>query len=154
MSLHRASTKWSRTTQDFVYDTYGRDHDWTFGGGASLRCSAAPEYRGNEGLPNPEEALVGALSSCHMLTFLAICARKGIVVDHYSDRAEGHLETGADGRLAVTRVSLRPTVVFAAGSAPDEPTLRRLHDSAHRGCFIANSVKTEVRVELDPPPVI
>jgi len=153
MSLHHAQTEWVRTTSDFVYDSYGREHEWTFGGGTRLRCSAAPEYRGDSRLPNPEEALVAALSSCHMLTFLAICARKGLVVDRYSDRAEGRLDKGPDGRLAVTHVTLRPVVVFAPGTTLDADELRSLHVSAHRGCFIASSVKTEVSVEPEIPPL-
>jgi organic hydroperoxide reductase OsmC/OhrA len=153
MSLHRARTEWVRTSNDFTYESYDRRHEWTFGGGARLHCSAAPEYRGDARLPNPEEALVAALSSCHMLTFLAICARKGIVVDHYADRADGWLEKGSDGRLAVTRVTLRPAVAFAAGTSVDADELRTLHAAAHRGCFIASSVKTEVSVEPEPPPL-
>jgi organic hydroperoxide reductase OsmC/OhrA len=82
-----------------------------------------------------------------MLTFLAVCAKKGITVDAYEDAAEGHLEKNADGRLAVTRVTLRPKVTFGAGTSVDGETLSKLHDSAHRGCFIAASVKTDVRVE-------
>jgi organic hydroperoxide reductase OsmC/OhrA len=148
MSEHRAQISWQRGGVDFGYETYSRDHDWRFGAGPSLRASAAPEYRGSAALPNPEEALVAALSSCHMLTFLAIAARKGLTVDAYDDEAVGHLEKNAEGRLAVTRVVLRPRVRFA-GAAPDAATLAALHESAHRGCFIANSVKTDVRVE--PP---
>ncbi|HEU4409182.1 MAG TPA: OsmC family protein [Polyangiaceae bacterium] len=148
MSEHRAHISWQRDGADFGYESYPRDHDWRFGTGSSLRASAAHEYRGNPALPNPEEALVGALSSCHMLTFLAIAARKGLTVDAYEDEAVGHLEKNAEGRLAVTRVLLRPRVRFA-GQAPDAAALAALHESAHRGCFIANSVKTDVRVE--PP---
>lgn len=147
MSLHHASVAWKRTTPDFAYDTYGRDHVVTFAGGARLEASAAPEYRGDQAKPNPEEQLVAALSSCHMLTFLAICARKALVVDAYADEAEGVLEKNAEGRLAVTRVALRPRVTFAADVAVDAEKLAELHAAAHRGCFIASSVKTQVTVE-------
>jgi organic hydroperoxide reductase OsmC/OhrA len=147
MSLHRASTSWRRSTADFAYDTYDRTHAWTFGGGVRIEASAASEYKGRAELPNPEEALVAAISSCHMLTFLAICARKNIVVDAYDDDADGHLEKNAEGRLALTRVTLRPRAVFAPGTPVDAPTLARLHEAAHRGCFIAASVKTEITVE-------
>lgn len=147
MSSHLATIRWTRSTPDFQYDTYSRDHRWTFGTGTELHASSAPEFKGNPALPNPEEALVGALSSCHMLTFLAICAKKGITVDAYEDAAEGHLEKNADGRLAITRATLRPKVTFGAGAAVDAATLAKLHESAHRGCFIAASVKTEVHVE-------
>jgi len=147
MSTHLASVRWTRTTQDFDYETYSREHAWTFGSGGGVRASSAPEFKGDPKLVNPEEALVAALSSCHMLTFLAVCAKKGFPVDTYEDDAEGHLEKNADGRLAVTRVTLRPKVTFAAGTAVDASTLAKLHESAHRGCFIAASVKTQVTVE-------
>jgi organic hydroperoxide reductase OsmC/OhrA len=148
MSEHRAHITWRREGADFGYEAYGRDHDWRFGTGVSLRASAAAEYRGNPALPNPEEALVAALSSCHMLTFLALASRRGVVVDAYDDAAEGRLEKNAEGRLAVTRVTLRPRVRFG-GEPPDAATVASLHAQAHKGCFIANSVTTEVRVE--PP---
>ena len=147
MSLHHATVTWQRTTPDFGYETYRRDHLVTFGGGVRLEGSAAPEYRGDAQKPNPEEQLVAALSSCHMLTFLAVCARKGIVVDAYDDAAEGALEKNAEGRLAVTRVELRPRVRFGEGTAVDAETLASLHAAAHRGCFIASSVKTVVTVD-------
>jgi organic hydroperoxide reductase OsmC/OhrA len=147
MSIHRATAHWTRTTSDFSYETYGRDHTLVFPGGARLEASAAPEYKGAAALPNPEELLVGALSSCHMLTFLAVCAKRGLVVERYDDEAEGHLEKDAHGRLAITRVTLRPQARFAEGVSVDADQLARLHESAHRGCFIASSVKTEVRVE-------
>ena len=144
MSSHLASVTWSRTSPDFSYEAYTRDHVWTFGAGSSLPASAAPDFRGNPALANPEEAFVAALSSCHMLTFLALCSRKRIVVDRYEDQAEGILEKDADGRLAVTRVTLHPRVTFAEGAPAD---LAALHHKAHELCFIANSVKTVVTVE-------
>lgn len=147
MSTHHAKLQWARTTEDFAYDTFAREHTLMFGGGRRLEASSAPEYKGRADLPNPEEMLVSALSSCHMLTFLAICARKGLVVDAYEDTAEGHLEKNAEGRLAVTRVTLRPKVTFAPSTTVDRETLVHLHESSHRGCFIASSVKTDVRVE-------
>ena len=149
MSTHRTTTRWSRTTPDFAYDTYGRDHALGLGPGAAttLEASAAVDFKGNPERTNPEELLVAALSSCHMLTFLAICAKKSLAVDRYEDDAEGHLEKGEDGKLWVTRVTLRPHVLFAPGVVVDAAALVKLHESAHRGCFIASSVKTEVTVE-------
>jgi len=147
MSTHRATVAWKRSTPDFVPATYDRGHVVTFGGGARLEASAAPEYGGDAGKANPEEQLVGALSSCHMLTFLALCARRGLVVDAYDDNAEGLLEKNAEGRLAVTRVTLRPRVAFAEGTSVEAAKLDELHASAHRGCFIASSVKTAVTIE-------
>ena len=147
MSIHRTATHWTRRTDDFRYDTYSRDHELAMGAGTTLAASAAAEYRGNAERANPEDLLVAALSSCHMLTFLAICARQQHVVDRYDDEAEGHLEKGPDGRTWVTRVVLRPRVQFATGTEVDERALATLHAGAHRGCFIASSVKTQVTVE-------
>lgn len=146
MSIHRATVRWERSTEDFHYAAYSRDHDWEFDGGPSIPASAAPELLGSGDRADPEQALTAALSSCHMLTFLAICANKGIVVDRYEDAAEGELGRNERGRTALIRVVLRPKIVFD-GSAPDAETLAGLHERAHRGCFIANSVTTEVVVE-------
>jgi organic hydroperoxide reductase OsmC/OhrA len=117
-----------------------------------VQASAAPACRGSAGLVDPEEAFVAALSSCHMLTFLAYAAKRRFVVERYRDRAVGFLEKNAEGRLAVTRVVLRPEVVFADGSAPAADELEELHHKAHEACFIANSVTTTVTVEPASPP--
>ena len=144
MSVHAASLAWSRSTPDFAYETYDRTHVVRFGGGTEVAASSAPEYRGDATKVNPEEQLVGAIASCHMLTFLAVAARKRLVVDRYEDHAEGDLETDAQGRLSITRVRLRPQVRFAPGVEVDAGALERLHEAAHRNCFIANSVRCAV----------
>ena len=145
MSEHTATIRWSRGDRPFDAG-YPREHAWSFDSGQTLRASAAPGYGGATDAVDPEEALVAALSGCHMLTFLAIAAKKQLVVDRYEDDAAGTLDKNADGRLAITRVVLRPRVVFG-GDAPDAGALARLHESAHRNCFIANSVRCEVVVE-------
>lgn len=145
MSEHRVQTVWQRTSADFTYMSYNRDHEWRFKGGNVVAASAAPAYRGSPTLPDPEDAFVASLSSCHMLTFLAIAAKRGFVVDRYEDGAVGHLEKNAQGRLAINRVELHPRIEFS-GRAPDADTLRQMHDASHHECFIANSVLTEVRV--------
>jgi organic hydroperoxide reductase OsmC/OhrA len=147
MSEHEARVEWRRGAVEFTTDTYDRTHSWTFGGGLRVEASSAPEYRGRSELPNPEEALVAALSSCHMLTFLAIAARRRLVVERYEDEAVGHLEKNPQGRLAITRVTLRPRLAFGGEKPPSEEELSRLHQLAHEQCFIANSVTTEVTVE-------
>jgi len=149
VSEHRATVVWRRRTADFSYESYDRTHTWRFAGGVEIEASAAPEYRGRADLPNPESALVAALSSCHMLTFLAIAARRRLVVESYEDDALGHMEKNDDGKLAITRVTLRPRVTFA-GNAPVAEELARLHHLAHEQCFIANSVRTDVRVDPQP----
>jgi organic hydroperoxide reductase OsmC/OhrA len=149
MSEHKVTVDWKRETPDFAYETYSRDHDWAFDAGVTVRASANPAYLGSETCVDPEEAFVTSLSSCHMLTFLAIAARKRLVVDGYHDEAVGVLAKDAAGRLAMTRVTLRPKVRFGGDKVPGPEEIRQLHDQAHHACFIAKSVKTEVVVE--PP---
>ena len=147
MSEHKATIDWKRETPDFAYQTYNRDHDWSFDAGVTVRASAAPAYLGGESCVDPEEAFVASLTSCHMLTFLAVAARRKYVVDAYHDEAVGVLEKDAGGRPAITRVTLMPQVSFGGEKTPDPEELRQLHDQAHHACFIANSVKTEIVVE-------
>lgn len=148
MSEHRAAIYWKRTSADFAYDTYNRAHEMRFKDGAIvLPASAAPQFKGDAGRVDPEEAFVAALSSCHMLTFLAICARKRLTVDGYEDDAVGFLEKNPGGKLWMARVILRPHARFAAGTVVDEALLADLHHKSHEECFIAQSVNTEVTVE-------
>lgn len=148
MSEHHAGLRWKRTSSDFTYEHYNRAHEVLFKDGAIvLLSSSAPEFRGDADRVDPEEAYVAALSGCHMLSFLAICARKRLVLDSYDDEASGWLEKGESGKLWMTRVVLRPRVRFADGNEISESQLTILHRQAHADCFIANSVKTEVSVE-------
>jgi organic hydroperoxide reductase OsmC/OhrA len=147
MTEHHASVRWQRTSSDFTYDTYNRSHELQFKNATvALAGSAAPEFKGDGKGVDPEEQFVSALSACHMLSFLAIAARKRLTVDTYEDDALGFLEKGANGKLQVTRVILRPSVRFAA-PAPDAKTIGEIHHLAHENCFIANSVTTSVAVE-------
>jgi organic hydroperoxide reductase OsmC/OhrA len=147
MSQHQASVVWHRTSADFTYDTYNRAHEVRFKGGAIvLPSSSAPEFRGDADRVDPEEAFVASLSSCHMLTFLAICARKRLVVDSYEDDAWGGLEKGENGKLWMAHVTLRPRVRFAPRTEVDAAKLAEIHHKSHEDCFIANSVKTDVTV--------
>ena len=147
MSEHKTTIHWNRGGKPFTPEGYSRDHEWIFERGQRLTGSAAPAYLGSEHGVDPEEALVVALSSCHMLTLLAIAAKKGWVIDSYADEAVGTLGKNESGRIALVAVTLRPKIVFAEGSAPDAEGLQRLHHSAQEHCFIANSVKTEVSIE-------
>ena len=147
MSEHKATVEWKRQTPDFTYQSYNRDHDWKSDAGITIRASANPIYQGNERCVDPEEAFVASLSSCHMLTFLALAAKKRYVVDGYRDQAVGVLGKDGAGSLAMTKVTLRPEVTFSGEKVPGPEELRQLHDRAHHACFIANSVKTEVVVE-------
>lgn len=145
MSEHIAQISWTLGADEFAYDHYSRDHTWSFDGGVTVPASANPAFLGHPGPVDPEEAFVAALSSCHMLTFLAIAARKRLLVRAYDDRAVGVMSKNAHGRLAVTSVTLHPTISWGA-PAPGPETIDRLHHLAHEQCFIANSVTTEVTV--------
>ena len=148
MSEHRASVRWKRTSADFTYDTYNRAHEISFNEGTIVvPGSAAPAFKGDFDRVDPEEAFVGSLSACHLLTFLALCARKRLVVDSYEDDAFGIMEKNAQGKLWVSHVTLRPRVRFAAGTTVDAAALAEIHHKSHDECFIANSVKTVVSVE-------
>jgi len=148
MSPHHASVVWTRTSADFTYDTYNRAHEIRFKDGAlTLPGSGAPMFKGDAERVDPEEAFVASLAACHMLTFLALCARKRLTVDSYEDDAEGFLEKGANGKLQMTRVTLKPRVRFAPGNDVDAAKLADIHHKSHEECFIANSVKTDVAVE-------
>lgn len=146
MSEHRATIVWDRQETPFTYKEYTRDHLWKFEGGSEVAASATPKYLGNEALVDPEQAFVAALSSCHMLTFLALAARDGFVVDHYEDAAVGYMERNDHKKLAVTRVVLSPRITWQ-GNSPDDTHLDKLHHTAHEQCFIANSVTTKIEVQ-------
>ena len=110
MSEHKVTVKWERGGAQFSYQKYPRDHTWSFDGGHAMTATATPAYLGNPANVDPEEAFVASLSSCHMLTFLAIACKQRLVLNSYEDEAVGHMEKNADGRMAITRVELRPTI--------------------------------------------
>jgi len=145
MSEHKATIRWTRDGKDFTYKAYSRDHAWSVNSN-DVPASATPAYLGNPNRVDPEAAFVAALSSCHMLTFLALASNKGFVVDRYEDSAVGHLEKNAAGKMAVTRVELHPRILFGGTKTPAQADLDWLHDKAHKECFIANSVTTDVKV--------
>lgn len=147
MSEHTAALRWSRHGRDFTYETYSRDHVLTFENGQTSLASSAPGFVGNPEALNPETLLVGSLSSCHMLTFLAVCAKRGHVVEQYDDEASGLLEKNAEGKMAITRITLRPKAVFSGEKTPNAEELAKLHERAHANCFIGTSIRAEVVVE-------
>ncbi len=147
MSEHRATVAWRRTSEDFAYDTYNRDHVWHIDGGIDVPASSAPEFKGHQDRVDPERALVAALASCHMLTFLAIAARKRFVVDAYEDAASGVMTKNAKGKLFVSHCTLRPKIAFGGDRRPTAEEIAAMHHSAHENCFIANSVLTEIAIE-------
>ncbi len=146
MSEHRTSLVWRRSSTEFTYATFNRDHTVLTGSGVSLAMSAAPEYRGDGDRVNPEEALVCALSSCHMLAFFMVAAKKRLVIDTYEDEAVGFLTKNAKGKTYLGKCVLSPRITWS-GASPSPETLASLHAAAHDECFIAQSVVTEVVVE-------
>ena len=147
MSEHKAEVFWERDTEDFEIKTFNRDHLVRFENGITLPGSSTPDFSGNPERVNPEDQFVAALSSCHMLTFLAVSALKGLKVESYTDHAVGFLGKNPSGRLSMNRVILRPRVHFSREHAPSREVQDEMHQKAHRGCFIANSVHSEVLVE-------
>jgi organic hydroperoxide reductase OsmC/OhrA len=147
----QAKVIWERGDQNFLDSRYSRAHRWRFDGGAEVPGSSSPHVvpvpMSDPKAVDPEEAFVASLSSCHMLWFLSLAAQKGFRVDRYADDAEGVMAKNAQGKRAVTRVTLRPAVEFSGEKIPTRQELEALHHKAHEECFIANSVKTEVRVE-------
>ena len=151
MAEHRATIDWANPNEEFTRGRYSREHTWAFDGGVVVQASPSPAVVpapwSNEAAVDPEEAYVASVSSCHMLTFLALAAKKRFVVDSYVDDAVGFMEKNEDGRVAVTRVVLRPDIAFSGDRVPGPEDLDRLHHQAHQHCFIANSVRTEITVE-------
>jgi organic hydroperoxide reductase OsmC/OhrA len=146
MSEHKMTLKWERGGAEFSYQKYPRDHTWIFDGGHTMTATAAPAYLGNPANVDPEEAFVASLSSCHMLTFLAIASKQKFVLDSYEDEAVGHMEKNADGKMAIARVELHPKITWSGDRTPNADELGKMHHAAHENCFIANSVTTDVRV--------
>jgi len=151
MSQHEATISWRRNDEVFTDGKYSRGHSWRFDGGLMVAASASPHvvrapFSIAEAV-DPEEAFVASLSSCHMLWFLDLAARAGFVVEAYEDPAVGRMAKNTSGRLAIVEVVLRPKVVFAGDHQPSAADVASLHHRAHAECFIANSVKTDVRVE-------
>jgi organic hydroperoxide reductase OsmC/OhrA len=148
MSNHLATIQWQRHQAKFIDRRYSRDHHWQFDGGVEVAASASPHVvrvpYANPACVDPEEAFVAALSSCHMLWFLDIAAQQKFVVESYTDSAVGMMEHNQDGNLAMTKVILRPQIVFTGDNLPTEAQVQALHQAAHHQCYLANSVKTEV----------
>lgn len=151
MSHYTAQILWQRGGQDFIGNRYSRRHLIRFDGGAELTGSSSPHVvplpMSDPAGVDPEEAFVAALSSCHMLWFLALAAKQRYCVERYTDNAEGIMARNAAGKMAMTQVTLRPAAIFSGEKLPTREQLDALHHRAHEECFIANSVTTEVRCE-------
>jgi organic hydroperoxide reductase OsmC/OhrA len=156
MADYKASVTWERSGATFTDRRFSRAHRWEFDGGLSVPASASPHVvpvpLSDPAGVDPEEAFVAALSSCHMLWFLHIAAKRGFTIDSYRDDAVGHMEKNPEGRIAITRVTLRPQIRFSGAKIPDSSEISAMHDESHHQCFIANSVHTHVTVEPAPSP--
>ncbi len=154
MSTYSAQTLWLRgdaSREEFVANRYSRRHVLRFDGGIDVPGSSSPSVVrppfSDANAVDPEEAFVSSLSSCHMLWFLSLAAERGFCVDRYADAATGVMKKNDAGRLAMTLVTLHPQVEFSGERLPSRADIEHLHHEAHEACFIANSVKTEVRCE-------
>lgn len=150
MSEHPATVAWSLDDGDFLKGRYSRAHTWTFDGGVTVQASTSPGVVpapfADPSHVDPEEALVAAVASCHMLTFLYIAATAGIVVEKYVDNAVGHLVKNDAGRYWVGRVDLYPQIQFRGDKIPTPEEIAEMHHDTHSACFIANSVRSEIVV--------
>ncbi len=151
MSEHTAFVRWQRGNAEFARGRYSRAHEWRFDGGAVVPASASPAvvrapWSDPAGV-DPEEAFVAAIASCHMLWFLSLAAERGFLIEDYEDAAVGSMGRLANGHEAITDVVLKPRIVFAGEHRPDASEIDALHELAHERCFIANSVRSAIRVE-------
>ena len=151
MAEHTATILWTRNGAAFTDNRYSRGHTWQFDGGVKVPASSSPHSvrlpLSVEAAVDPEEAFVAALASCHMLWFLSLAAKRGFVVESYRDETVGVLGKNAEGKQAMTVVTLRPAVKFTGECQPSALEIAALHHEAHESCMIANSVKSEVRCE-------
>jgi organic hydroperoxide reductase OsmC/OhrA len=151
MHTYEATVSWKKGDQNFSDNRYSRAHTWRFDGGAQVAASSSPlsvpEPMSVAANVDPEEALIAATSSCHMLFFLSFAAKHGFVVDDYLDHAAGMMEKNGEGRIAITRITLRPVITFSGERRPTPEELAELHHRSHEACYIANSIKADVVVE-------
>jgi organic hydroperoxide reductase OsmC/OhrA len=153
---YTATVRWQRGDQVFTDNKYSRAHDLVFDGGAVVRGSSSPQVVrppfSDTAAVDPEEALVAALSSCHMLFFLAFAGKGGFRIDSYEDAAVGEMTKNAAGKVYMSKVTLSPRIVFSGDKRPTAAEVAAMHHKSHEECYIANSVKSEV-VIADVAPI-
>jgi organic hydroperoxide reductase OsmC/OhrA len=151
MSDHLATIRWQRGDAAFTGGKFSRVHSWSFDGGMTVEAAASPSVVpaafNSQTAVDPEEAFVASIASCHMLTFLFFAAKQGFIVDSYEDNAVGKMTKNENGVPWVSSVTLNPRIVFSGEKRPSADDESHLHHEAHDKCFIANSVKSEIKVE-------
>ena len=151
MSEYTAKIEWQLDGNNFTTNRYSRKHLWSFDGGLEVPASSSPQVvplpMSDSAAVDPEEAFVASVSSCHMLWFLGLAAKRGYTVVHYVDQATGVMSKNSQGKIAMTLVTLRPRVQFTGALLPDAAAHLDLHHLAHENCYIASSVTTEIRCE-------
>lgn len=151
MKQFEAKLAWQRGAQPFADQRYSRAHEWIFDGGLRVPASSSPLSvpvpMSDPANVDPEEALVAAVSSCHMLFFLSLAAQRGFLVDDYRDHALGFMERNPEGKMAFTRITLRPAIAYSGPVRPSPAEADALHHDAHERCYIASSIKAEVVIE-------
>jgi len=144
---YKAQLTWNRNGIAFNTKSFDRTHHIQFGSGVAMQASSAPEFLGNPHLPNPEELFTASIASCFMLTFLYWAAMKGLTIDNYAAEAVGTLAKNAEGKMAMTEVTIKPQIAFTDNQQPDAALLDELFKKAHDNCFISSSIKTLVKIE-------
>jgi len=148
MSEYVTKLSWSLGDGELAFGKYSPNHKMTFSGGLTATMTSAPDYGGDPRYVNPEEALAAALSSCHMMTFIALAAKARWKLEKYRDRAVAVLGKTEDGRTRVSEIVLHPVTEFEPGHEIGSDKLNEMHERAHRYCFVANAISCEMRVEL------
>jgi organic hydroperoxide reductase OsmC/OhrA len=153
MSTYQAIIKWQRHEDEkFIDNKYSRGHTWEFDGGEIVHASSSPHVvplpYSIEANIDPEEAFTASISSCHMLFFLSIAAKKRYIIESYIDKATGNMQIDNSNKMSMTDVTLKPEIIFSGDKYPNTKQLAKIHHQAHEQCFIANSVKTKIHIEI------
>jgi len=151
MSEYYATINWKRQTDEkFSDNNYSRAHTWKFDGGETIQASSSPHVvplpYSVESNVDPEEAFIASLSSCHMLFFLSIAAKRRYVIESYVDAAKGIMQLNKDNKTSMTDITLNPKIEFTGEKQPTTEQINKMHQQAHQQCFIANSVKTKIHI--------
>ncbi len=148
---YTASIFWEKkVTESFTDNKYSRKHTWAFDGGAEVPASSSPQVvptpMSDASAVDPEEAFVAAISSCHMLFFLSIAASSNYIIETYEDNAEGIMSKNESEQMVMADIILNPKIIFSGSNIPSAEQITNLHESAHKKCYLANSVKTTIKV--------